>query len=146
MRKLALIVMMAFFLLGNSDFCYAEKQANQDAPSPRKSYGVALAISFVAPGGGTIYAGNKTRGRIELGCTALAFGLMLSAGPQESWQGFAGVTLFLSTWMVSMVDAPIAVWQYNKEQSAAALLAPSKQLAVTPPKRNFHIPLYSLRF
>lgn len=153
MRKHILTLIMALFLSGNSDFCCAENQADRDFPSPRKSYGVAMAISFFAPGGGTIYAGKTIRGGIELGSTALAIGLMASAGSDESWQGsneswrgIMGVTLFSLTWIVSMVDAPIAVWQHNKEQRTAVLFAPAKQLADTPPNGNFHIQLCSLRF
>ncbi|MBT4511131.1 MAG: hypothetical protein HOC20_02805 [Chloroflexi bacterium] len=146
MRKHTLILIMTLFLFVSLGFGYAEDQADPDAPLPRKSYAAAMAISFFVPGGGTLYAGKTTQGGIELGCTALSVGLMVAAGPDESWEGIAGVSLFMLNWIVSMVDAPIAVGQYNREVSTAVLFAPAKQLAFTPPDRNFRIQLCSLRF
>jgi len=117
-----------------------------NAKQPRKSYAAAMAISFFVPGGGTLYAGKTTRGGIELGCTALSFGLMAAAGEDESWQGLVGVTLFVSTWIVSMIDAPIAVRQYNSQHSQAVLHAPDKFPAAISSIRDNHIYLLSFRF
>lgn len=102
---------------------------NSTAPSiapaaHMKDPGLAALMSFVVPGGGELYAGQKTEGFLLLGFTTGAVVITSKSWPSCHSGGrnsdcglpiASGLTA-LGIWIAGMVMAPGAVEEYNESQ------------------------------
>jgi len=78
----------------------------------RKSPWVAGALAYVFPGAGHFYADEPRRGWLVMGLAGLGANLALNdAGSRELATG--GAVLALGTYVVSIVDAPLAARRTN---------------------------------